>query len=136
MRISDWSSDVCSSDLQPRRAKPPAPLRIPPPRPRARTGRIDQNAISRPFKRGQRPRFMSLIHEAGFDEERSCPIGAGRQAGTTAADRVARNKPPLLVHIRRKRPSLAPPPRPKSTNLLSPLRLAHAAHTIPTLSLH
>src|SRR3546814_13444084 len=29
MRISDWSSDVCSSDLDPRRPPPPAPIRAP-----------------------------------------------------------------------------------------------------------
>src|SRR3546814_13440563 len=118
MRISDWSSDVCSSDL----AKPPAPLRIPPPRPRARTGRIDQNAISRPFKRGQRPRFMSLIHEEGFDEERPCPVGAGRQTGKPAADRVDRYYPTLIVPNRRNRQTVAHPTRANLNISFTPLR--------------
>src|SRR3546814_15184651 len=70
--------------FQPRRAKPPAPLRIPPPRPRPRTGRIDQNAISRPFQRRQRPPFLSLIPEEGFEEEPPCTVRAGPTAGNTA----------------------------------------------------
>src|SRR3546814_13420781 len=41
MRISDWSSDVCSSDLPP----PPPPEKPPPPPPEELPGGVDDEAI-------------------------------------------------------------------------------------------
>src|SRR3546814_13919858 len=69
MRISDWSSDVCSSDL----------FGAAPPGAAARTGRIDEDARRPALPVGQHRRFLPGIEQARLDAGRTGAFGAWRQ---------------------------------------------------------
>src|SRR3546814_5643068 len=71
MRISDWSSDVCSSDLIGVHVVHPASVPVPRRRRRAKTDRIDLDMLLRSFLawlRGE-PRVCSMVRVPSAAEE-------------------------------------------------------------------
>src|SRR3546814_17047053 len=99
MRISDWSSDVCSSDLRgPTRTHPP-PDRAGRPRPESRPGRAGRRRSRHPLRRdarlrrarpGRRRRHRSRALEAA--RQTRVRRGGNGKGGTTMTDTRPRSR--------------------------------------------
>src|SRR3546814_4599877 len=104
MRISDWSSDVCSSDLVPDRRGPVRPLR---PRPRGarfrRRPRGDSDLRARRAGRAARIAHRVLVRAALLGAPRRVAAGDSRHRDRPApADEGLFRRPAVPAQVRRR----------------------------------
>src|SRR3546814_15962081 len=84
LRISDWSSDVCSSDLAPRKSRPGAGTRRPDGRPR------DDEVGAQAQEDHQAPEGRRELHRIGQSSRMDDPRSRSRDPARTAPAGAAR----------------------------------------------
>src|SRR3546814_3234380 len=94
MRISDWSSDVCSSDLPARGKAAGADGRA-----LVAAGRRDPAPLRQGTRRGARPGYRGRLHAYGLRRSTGGYFGGGRGAGGHAGLRCWVCGPILLLPI-------------------------------------